>query len=460
MTTTPESPQPSADVPSSSPAWLIWVRALLAIAIAGAGYLAWVSFHNGPVAGCGAESGCNKVLQSRWAYWLDIPVSVPAVLVYLGLLAATVLLWKRPSPDDQRGSWAAIITLSVIVAGAALWFVGLQVFVLRAFCKFCMTAHACGFAAALICLKNIPFAADPDTPMWTPGSGKVGVPRSAVLLLATVGLAGIVILAGGQALVQKERNVVKVLKPGGGQATKYAGGNSKGTNHPGQGSAPATLLAGLPGPNPRLIAPRSLSLYSNQFLLKLDAVPMIGSPDAANVIVCLFDYTCPHCRALHPILVETQRLFSNRLGIVCLPMPISTNCDQFLPATIHSVSNACEYAQLGLAVWRANPEYYRGFDDWMFAPDRPPPLEQARQYAAGLVGKDKLEAALADQWVQKQISTDCNLHYVNWTAAETPVMPQLIVGPMISSGPLNSVEHLEILLNRYLGITPPRGIGR
>src|SRR5512136_488987 len=120
----------------ATPAWLICVRALLAVAIIGAGYLAWVSIHNGPVAGCGPESGCNKVLQSRWAYWLDVPVSLPALLVYLALLGATVLLQKRPAPDDERGSWAAIIALSIIVAGAALWFVGLQVFVIKAFCKF------------------------------------------------------------------------------------------------------------------------------------------------------------------------------------------------------------------------------------------------------------------------------------------------------------------------------------
>src|ERR1035437_2117392 len=107
----------------STPAWLAWVRALLAVAILGAGYLAWWAIHNGPAAGCGPDSGCDKVLHSRWAYWLDLPVSVPAVLVYLALLGATVLLQKRSSPDEQRGSWAAIITLSVIVAGAALWFV-------------------------------------------------------------------------------------------------------------------------------------------------------------------------------------------------------------------------------------------------------------------------------------------------------------------------------------------------
>jgi hypothetical protein len=162
---------------------------------------------------------------------------------------------------------------------------------------------------------------------------------------------------------------------------------------------------------------------------------------------------------LHPILAETQRRFSNRLGIVCLPMPISTNCDRLLPSRIHSVSNACEYARLGLAVWRAGPEAYRGFDDWMFAPERPPPLEAARQYGAGLVGADKLQAALADPWVEKQIALDCELHYANWMAADSPVLPQLILGQTISAGPLNSVEHLEILLNQCLGLPLPAGNG-
>src|ERR1017187_5424352 len=185
---------------SSTPAWLLLVRALLAVEQVGAAYLAWVAIHNGPVAGCGPESGCDKVLHSRWAYWLDIPVSVPALLVYLALLGATVLLQKRPAPDDERGSWAAIITLSVIVAGAALWFVGLQVFVIKAYCKFCMTAHACGLTAAVLCLMHIPLARDPNTSMWTTGSGKQGVPRNALGLLAMVGLAGVMVLAGGQLL--------------------------------------------------------------------------------------------------------------------------------------------------------------------------------------------------------------------------------------------------------------------
>ncbi len=431
----------------SSLAWLLWARALLVVAMVGAGYLAWVAIHNGPAAGCGPESGCNKVLQSRWAYWLDLPVSVPAVLVYLALLGATVLLQKRPSPDDQRGSWAAIIILSVIVAGAALWFVGLQVFVIKAFCKFCLTAHACGFAAALLCLKNIPLAADPDTPMWSTGSGKRGVPRQAILSLVLIGLAGVAALAGGQVLVQKQRNVVKVLP-----VAKITAA-SMSTNH----STPQAL--GSPSvnqpasPNARLIAPRTLSLYSNQFVIKLDDVPMIGSPDAPHIIVCFLDYTCTHCRALHPILTEMSQQFSNQLGIVCLPVSLSPECNPFIPRmNAHATTNSCEYARLGLAVWRAKPEVHRQFDDWMFASDKPPPLNQAEEYAAQLVGADKLKSALADPWVAQQILTDCKIHRANWLAVDSSAMPQIIMGDAVSSGPINSVQHLQILLNRYMGL--------
>ena len=446
-----DSDKSSQSAIPSTPAWLLWARALLAVAILGAGYLAWVAIHNGPAAGCGPESGCNKVLQSRWAYWLDLPVSVPALLVYLALLGMTVLLPKRPSPDDQRGSWAAIIILSVSVAGAALWFVGLQVFVLKAFCKFCMTAHACGFAAALLCLKNIPLATDPDTPMWTTGSGKRGVPCQAVFSLVLIGLAGVMVLAGGQMLFQKERNVVKGLPVAGARAKKTAA--STNTNH----STPQGLVNSSTNPpaspNARLIAPRTLSLYSNQFLIKFDDVPMLGSPDSTNIIVYLFDYTCSHCRAVHPILVRAcQRLATNQLGVVCLPVSLSTQCNPFLPGASHADSNSCEYACLGLAVWRAKPEAQRQFDDWMFASMKPPPLEQAREYAAQLVGADKLKSALADPWVQQQLLTDCRLHRANWLAVDSSVMPQIIMGDAVSSGPLNSVGHLMILLNRYLGM--------
>ena len=420
-------------------------RALLGIAILGAGYLAWVALAHGSLAGCGTGSGCNKVLQSRLAYWLHLPVSVPALLVYLALLGATVLARKRTAPDDERGAWAAIIALSVIVAGAALWFVGLQVFVLKAFCPFCMAAHVCGLAAAFLCLKNIPLASDPATPMWSAAPDKRGVPRAAVFSLILIGLAVVAVLAGGQWLAPEKRNLVKFMP--GTSSTNNAMNTVQATPGGQSNSIPAS-------PNAHLVGPRMLSLYNNQFLIRLDDVPMIGSPGASNVIVNLFDYTCPHCRELHWILVLAQRQFSNDLCIVSLPMPMSTNCNPLIPANFNSSPNACDFARLGLAVWRAKPEAHRQFDDWFFSADQSLTVEEARKYAEELVGADKLEKALSDPWVDKQILTDCQLHFANWQATGRPGMPQLILGGAVSIGPLVSVEHLQALLGRYLGLHP------
>jgi uncharacterized membrane protein len=435
---------PEPDVGRSS-AELMLARALLGVAILGAGYLAWGAISNGPLAGCGAGSGCDKVLQSGWAYWLSLPVSIPAELVYLALLGATVLLRKRPSPDDERGLWAAVIALSVVVAGAALWFVGLQIFVIKAFCKFCMAVHTCGFVAALVCLRNVPVATDPDTPMWAAGSGKRGVPRQGIISLVLMGLAGVAALSGGQVLFPKQLNLVKVM-PSSGTRTAMAG-RPTGSALSAAGSATTEQ----PGsPNVRLIAPGLLSLYNDRFRINLNGVPMMGSPGASNVLVYLFDYTCPHCRDLHGILEVAQRQAGNRLGIACLPMPMSTNCNPLIPANFHSSSNACDYARLGLAVWLAKPEAQRQFDDWFFTPEKPVSVEQAKEYAAQLVGADKLAAALLDPGLDQQILMDCSLHFANWQATGRPAMPQLIIGEAVSLGPLVNVQHLQVLLNKYL----------
>ncbi len=438
--------------------WLAWVRLLLGIAILGAGYLAWVAIHHGPVAGCSPGSGCDKVLQSRWAYWLNVPVSFPALLVYLGLLAATMRLQKRRSPDGQWGIWVAIIGLSVIVAGAAVWFVGLQMFVIEAFCKFCLTAHACGFAAAVLCLRHIPPAADADMPIWSSNPGQGGVPRKAIPTLVMTGLAGVLVLVGGQLLVQKERNLVKVFPPLSTSTVKVAAAPATDKTNtaipPGQSPIPPN------SPNAHLVAPRVLSIYGGKFLLPLDDEPMIGSPGASNVIVNLFDYNCPHCRLVHPILLEAQRRLGDQLGIVCLPMPMDSQCNPFVPAGHPTFTNSCDYARLSLAVWRANPSAYPEFENRMWLSKEPLPVGQARAYAAQLVGTNELQSALTDQWIQQQILTACILHYTNWQATGGPAMPQLIIGPVISVGLLNSPNHLLVLLEKYLGIKPqPRAQG-
>lgn len=435
----------SATLQTTPLAWLRWARLLLLVAAAGAGYLAAVAFANGPLAGCGPGSGCDKVLSSRWAYWLDIPVSVPALVVYLALFVTTFLVQRRRSADDQRGAWMLAIGLSIVIAGAAIWFVGLQMFVIEAFCKFCLVAHACGFSAAILFLKNIPFASNRNMPAWSSGSPEYGVPRKAMTSLIALGTVGTMTLVGGQLLIQKQRNVVK----------EFA---SVSTNQP--VGVPGTNKTGAPkiaipnSPNAELIGPRLLSLYNGQFLFQLDELPMLGSPDAPNVIVNLFDYNCFHCRMLHPMLKDVQQRFGAKLGIVLLPMPMDRACNPYVPPKHPTFTNSCDYARLSLAVWQADKSAFGKFDDWLFSTEQPAPVDQVREYAARLVGAEKLENTITNDWIQQQIVKACNLHYTNWQATAGPAMPQIIIGPVISAGALNSRNDLILLLEKYLGIKP------
>src|SRR6185436_20050165 len=101
-------------------------RALLLIALGVSAYLAWTSLTRGSVFGCGPESDCDRVLQSRWAQWFGIPVSVFAVVIDLLTLWGTFVLSPgTPAPARRRG-WIAVTFGGMLILGAGLWFVALQ----------------------------------------------------------------------------------------------------------------------------------------------------------------------------------------------------------------------------------------------------------------------------------------------------------------------------------------------
>ncbi len=197
-------------------------------------------------------------------------------------------------------------------------------------------------------------------------------------------------------------------------------------------------------------------LHGGKFRLNLDELPMIGSPKASNVIVSLFDYSCHYCRDLHHLLVEVQRHFSNQLAIVSLPMPLSANCNHLMKTTPAVHQNACEYAALGLAVWRAQPQVFPQFDEWLFAPATPPSVAEVAQYVENLVGQEKLDRALRDEWIGRQIQTDVAIYETNSKQLNDGRMPQLIIGATVNAGPIEKAVELYRLLADHLGLRTNR----
>jgi len=378
---------------------IVLLRLLLAAALLIALYLGYVSFSGAGVAGCRPDSGCDQVLDSRWSKWFGIPVSVPAVLLYGLMLAATFRYTSAVSAAQQRQAWAILLPAAWAVIGAVVWFITLQVAVIRAVCPYCMAAHACGLAAALLVIVKAPVREAPEKP-WQQEKEIYVVPKAARQLTA-VALAGVVVLIAGQVAARPKQFHV--------------------------------------------------SIYERRFTFNMNEVPVIGSPAAPAAMVSLFDYTCHHCRIMHGTLQQVHKTFGEGLAIVSLPAPLDGQCNYTVPMTPVAHSNACEYARLGLAVWRANRKVHPQFDDWLFKPEHPPALEEARREAARLVGARNLQAVLTNQWVSQSLRLGIDIYATNFIHARQGSMPQLIIGTNLLTGTVG-VEEIHRRLDNQLGL--------
>src|SRR5688572_11241981 len=98
---------PKKNTSQESFQWLVPWRIVCCIGLGLSAYLAISSLRGGALPGCGADSGCGTVLQTRWARVAGLPVGFGAVALYLFLLVASFSLpKKRP---EKRGALAELI---------------------------------------------------------------------------------------------------------------------------------------------------------------------------------------------------------------------------------------------------------------------------------------------------------------------------------------------------------------
>lgn len=144
----------AADLPSSQFVWTL--RILCAAGFSISVYLAYTAFSMSQVFGCsgGDVIDCGHVLTSHWSKVFGVPVSVPAAGVYATLIS--LLAFARiPGPKRLRQMVWGGMTLGSVSAGlAALWFIGLQIFVLKHYCPYCLVVHTCGMILAAAMLSS------------------------------------------------------------------------------------------------------------------------------------------------------------------------------------------------------------------------------------------------------------------------------------------------------------------
>ena len=355
----------------------------------------WMLFHSLTgvrLAGCGTGSACDSVTGGPWGYIFGgIPVSLPAAVTYLLLIICVLFLGSDRSLD--RLLWILLPLLSGCLAGAALWFCGLQLFVLHAFCKYCTLLHGLGCAAAVIIL----IAAHRSAPK---ANGR-----------PFIGFAAGVAAAAVFALVQAYTRPDAV----------YDSGRTE-----------ALLPAFEEGEVPVLA----------------------GDSPAGEPLTLLFDFQCSHCRRLHRVLPELQARSGGQYRIQLCPVPLSSACNPYIPAgRTDRFAGSCQLTRYALAVWYARPEAYATYwDDLLGSGDERAAIspDDALKRAQVLLG-DGLEAALADPRIDAYLRKVEEL-FGRTSSAGSGGVPRLILGQRWLVPETDDADELLQLIRTELSI--------
>jgi uncharacterized membrane protein len=324
------------------------------------------------VVGCGAEGGCANVLGSQWSQWFGIPVSAVSTAFYLVVFGLT---FRPRGPLLSAAGW--------LLLWAAAWFMGLQLFVIEAFCPWCFATHLVGLTTAVVIFRKI-------------GGGK----NKRLILPVTFGL--MVVLALGQIFGPKpetfevtsedkieERKEVKAQVSGEGREISFK------------------------GPDGRVVK-----------TYRLGSVPLIGPADAPHVLVKYFDYTCNSCRTMEEDLKALMAAYPGKVAVIVLPTPLNRACNPYLKPRVPDHANACEFARMSLVVWRTAPESFPEVHELLFK--RPVlTVEKARKAIETIIGREKLAAGLGDPQVEELLKA--SIEDFRQLSSQRIEMPKLVM---------------------------------
>ncbi len=327
---------------------LLWgARLLLLIALAVSSYLLYHSLSGGgQLAGCGADSAfdCETVLTSKWSKVWEIPTSALAIAIYVITLGALNLV-KRPNTTLAK-LIAGVCAMSII--GSGVWFTYLQLVILKTICIWCMTAHVTGLIGSILILIAVP------------------KPQR---LLSLVGIMPVLAMLSIQINTRQITHTVQTIEP----AAQSDAVTPTDTPQPADGQI--------------RIGRNQVLLMGNRVAIDPHKHPVLGSPDAKEFLMYLFDYTCPHCRALHGNLKQAIKRYGDQLAIIALPMPLNSDCNPLVSKNEDRHQDACSLAILALAVYKTKHRQWYEFQEWLgkITPD----LTTLRAKAVELSGSEE-----------------------------------------------------------------------
>jgi uncharacterized membrane protein/protein-disulfide isomerase len=530
--------------------WALRVLSWLAFGIAA--YLAWSAITQTPAAGCvvGSNSGCDAVLNSPWSKWLGVPVAVPGLACYATLAGLSVLLGIQ-DPRSSRWVTTAFVMLATIAAGASLWFIGLQIFVIGEFCQWCLATDACGIAigaiagwcawratsamprlarvssssAGLATLRSalpagprtvpVPVAARPSAPMR-----RDPAPPPLSLAFGGAGAMLLVLIAGQIVFPAKTFEVQPVAlneainlsgengngAAGDAEATESAEPSTRvamripaeengATENPSEATTDANSTESdttAASSNPQENAPenggssaeqsnhtannptestpaqpvsaqpkleRKVKLLGGKLTLDVYKHPLIGSPDAPNIVVEMISYDCPHCRKTHKLLKQALARYGDQVALVVLVVPMENSCNRLITDSSASHPGACTTARMALGVARLKPGSFGRFHDFLMSgnKDKPPSLDSIIAKAYNTADRTRLRELRTSNELDKEIAANVNLYdslRKQHKGEKEFGLPVQIIGDHIMTGGIEKADDLYKAWEEHLGVKP------
>ena len=458
------------------------------VAVAVSTYLTWTSFQSEGVVGCGADSvvDCDEVLSSRWSQWFGVPVSLFGTLTYLGILTAC---W----PAGRSGSnlWRTVLlTLALMAVGSAAWFVGLQLLVVKSLCLYCMVIHTCGLIVGVLALLLLREGSSEsnydqmrsllgvaDAPDTSDGTAEIEAssPRQPLVAVAMASLA-LVVLMVGQFLYAPSTLVMDTGElPGVGKETSNASSatdenadksdsgdpeelsfetsgklgqeeeNQEDAEGEGEGiSLHRTDTDGSPSEGSRLV-----EFFGLRDPLDLADFPILGNPDAEHVILEMMDYTCKHCRRMHPYVHKALDRYGDQLAFAICLAPLSKKCNPKIEKANAHHFFACDYAEMALCVWKVRPTKFDSFHEWLMDTADPPSVVSVRERALR-VGGDRV---IVDEGLRSEVGTllaEQGAAFVRMKSG----LPLLLTSKGVIKGVPEDDEKWYEFLENALGLVP------
>ncbi len=337
---------------------------------------------------CGAGGGCDVVSQSEYSAVFGLPLAAWGLFFYGSLLAllAPTLFSRTEEGTDPGPAFAFLLVALALAIDVVL--LGLQVAVIKAFCRFCLATYVVnlGLLAGLWPYRrfgvalNFLFTRQSRRALaaWVVGSLAVGAAAAAGnaaltdrKALASSSILGIPTLIQAPAPPAEKGSVEERLA---------------------QAQAEARMWKDTLDDERRreeYLEKKARDQFNGAEVVSLDVSRSValGAKDAPIAVVSFSDFMCPFCRDLALGLKNYLPNSGERVRVHYKHFPLDTACNSLVGRTVHQ--GACELARGGICAEESGR--FWDYHDRVFA--QPWTQPATRQDVLRLGGESGLDSA-------------------------------------------------------------------